>query len=157
MFNEHPFEIKSAAEFLDKNSKIQQWTSILRDSNRKWGQANTLGEMRVMIKKTLEDKKSCNEYQKHLLTLHHRPYIVSIILPEKIIDCFNSDIILKSEIKMAINQASLYTGNINENVIRKSFPCFYVSTLKSLISEVARDIAEESILASKFKSELLEA
>ena len=141
VFEDQPFVIKSAAEFLNKNSKIQQWISIHKESNKKWGLAHSLSELMVMYKKTCEDRKKCTIFQKNLLKNCPRPFKLSILLPDKIIDCFNSDITIKSEVKLSINQASMYLGKSSENLIRSAFPGLYVSTLKSSISEVARDIS----------------
>ena len=58
------------------------------------------------------------------------------------------DLILKSEIKLAIDQSGLYTGSTNGNLIKKTFPKLFTSTLKATISEFARDMDDDMRLLS---------
>jgi hypothetical protein len=61
-------------------------------------------------------------------------------LPSEAIECINVDILLKSEIKATINQACSYTGSANESLLKQAFPGLFVTTLKTTIAEMAREI-----------------
>ena len=121
------------------NAQILEWSLIHKEANRKWGIAQSLSELEVMIKKTLEDKRHVSVFQQFLLTKNVRPYKIACVLPTKIGDCINADIIIKKEIKKSINGGGVHFGNGNENLIKSSFPGLYQSVVKTFIEETQEE------------------
>ena len=135
----YPYELRDTAEFLNESARIQEFYYLQRDATRKWGNPNSLCEMSASIRKTVEDKKHKTAFQSKLLISEHRSFKFGIILPIKLSDYPNFNLILKKEIKQAIAQGIFFNKEFNENLARKTFPNLYVSCLKTSMEEICED------------------
>ena len=133
---DHPFKQRLNVDYMQETEKIQDWRNIAIIATRKWGFASTLLEQTVMMKKAIEDKRSCTNYQRNLLITNHRFYRLGALLPEHLFDAFDVDRILKSEMRTANNLSTFFDGSFNEVLARRAFPGIFIDQIKVSFNEI---------------------
>ena len=132
----HPYAIREAEDFLNESARIQEYYNIQKDSVKKWGPPGSLCELNASIKKCIEDKRYRTAYLNKLLKTEHRSFKLGCLLPAKVSDYPNFNLILKKELKQTISDGFLFNGHFNEALGKKAFPSLFISCLKTSIDEI---------------------